>query len=325
MQQLRRSPGFPLIYIMCIAAAAIFLFSTHAYPQGQTYFSVVAYNVENAFDTIHDEGFNDYAYLPEGENRWHRYRLFQKLNGIAKVIATIDQERPVNIIGLCEVENDTVLTYLTKRTPLNTLGYKYVMTHSQDRRGVDVALVYQPMGFRLLSHEGLRARTSTPTRDILHVRGITHLGDTLDVYVVHAPSKLGGAAASRNRQLVNDRLFASIDSVISSRKDAGIIVMGDFNDEMKRPRGFLRRGFRDMAAGLTPGTYKYKGFWTTIDHIFIRMPNPDRRLESGILSAPFLLEPDKTHGGSKPFRTFYGPRYNRGFSDHLPVWARIWK
>lgn len=285
----------------------------------------MTYNVENAFDTLHDEGHDDLAYLPKGENHWTRRRFYNKLNGIAQTFAAVDQQFPVDLIGLCEVENDTVLTYLLRHTSLRSLNYRYVMTDSPDRRGVDVALVYQPFTFRLLAHESLRPHTTTPTRDILHAYGVTFLGDTLDVYMVHAPSKLGGATASKNRQRVSDCLLGSIDSIVRQRPAANIIVMGDFNDEMKRSRDFLRRDFKDLAAGLRPGSYKYKGLWSTIDHVFVRMPKTARRLESGIFSASFLLEQDKTHGGSKPFRTFYGPRYNRGFSDHLPVWGRIIK
>ena len=39
-----------------------------------------------------------------------------------------------------------------------------------------------------------------------------------------------------------------------------------------------------------------------------------------IFDASFLLEPDNTHLGNKPFRTYAGFRYNNGFSDHLPVY-----
>jgi hypothetical protein len=40
-----------------------------------------------------------------------------------------------------------------------------------------------------------------------------------------------------------------------------------------------------------------------------------------INDAPFLLEEDKKYGGMKPRRTYLGPRYLGGFSDHLPLVA----
>ena len=40
------------------------------------------------------------------------------------------------------------------------------------------------------------------------------------------------------------------------------------------------------------------------------------------IAAPaFLTQPDATNGGVKPFRTFLGPRYVGGPSDHLPLVA----
>jgi hypothetical protein len=38
---------------------------------------------------------------------------------------------------------------------------------------------------------------------------------------------------------------------------------------------------------------------------------------------PFLLEDDEKYGGKKPYRTYLGPKYLGGYSDHLPLVARI--
>lgn len=117
---------------------------------------------------------------------------------LAKVIAAAGEERLPDVIGLCEVENDTVMHDLTRRSSLRTLGYRYVMTDSPDARGVDVALLYQPGCFRLLSSrevvvpspsEGFR-----PTRNFLYAKGQVVTGDTLHVVVCHFPSRLGRRA-----------------------------------------------------------------------------------------------------------------------------------
>ena len=129
----------------------------------------MSYNCENAFDTIHDEGFLDEEYTPDGSRHWSRFRMFQKLKNIGKVIVAADTQRPVDIICLEEVENDSVLTLLCRNTALATLGYEYLMTHSADRRGIDVALLYSPFTFHPISHQSIRAKTSTSTRDVLHV------------------------------------------------------------------------------------------------------------------------------------------------------------
>jgi len=309
-------------HIVLLSAISLFLCIP---AEGQEYFSVMAWNVENVFDTIHDAGKQDGEFLPEGSHRWTRYRLFRKLKEIGKTIVAVDSVQPIDVVGLCEVENDTVMTYLTERTQLRSLGYRYVMTQSEDERGIDVALLYAPMRFRLLGHESIRADSSKPVRDVLHATGLTPQGDTLDIYLVHLPSKLGGAEADRNRKRVVSALLANADSVCAVRPHANIVVMGDFNDELrgKQLKPFSSRGFKDVIAGGKPGTYRYQGNWSVLDHILVKPGTMGNRLESGIAALPFLLEPDKTHGGQKPFRTYLGPRYNGGISDHLPVWLRI--
>ena len=291
--------------------------------EAQDYFSIMAWNVENLFDTLHDDGKQDEEFLPEGNRRWSRYRLFKKLKDIGKTIVAVDSVKPVEVIGLCEVENDTVLTYLTERTPLRRLGYKYVMTHSADERGIDVALLYAPLRFHLIAHESLHAPTRQPVRDVLHATGTIPTGDTLDIYLLHLPSKLGGAQASSNRKAVIHSILEHTDSICHARQHPHIIIMGDFNDELtgKRMQPFLKQGFVDVIARQKPGTYKYQGQWSVLDHILLK--SASIHYSAGISAIPFLLEPDQTHQGQKPFRTYLGPRYNGGISDHLPVWLRI--
>ena len=190
------------------------------------------YNIENAFDTIHDEGKNDYEYCDGGERKWSQYRLFQKLKSVGKVIAAADEKRPVDLIGLCEVENDTVMQCLTQRTSLSSLGYRYIMTNSLDERGIDVALLYSPFTFHPIETESIRPKTKKDkTRDILHVAGTIAGGDTLDVYVVHLPSKRGGSEGQKLSMSICQQLQAHTDSVRTIRQHPNLLIMGDFNAE----------------------------------------------------------------------------------------------
>lgn len=310
-----RSIFLPFILCLCVCCNVVM--------SAQDSFTVMSYNVENLFDTIHDEGKNDYEFLPEGSHKWTRWRLYKKLHDIGKVIVATDSLKPCEIVGLCEVENDTVLTYLTEKTVLHRLGYKYIMTESADDRGIDVALLYSPMRFRLMHYKSIRIQTTTPTRDVLYASGIIPGGDTLDIYQLHLPSKLGKSVAERNRKSIINGILTHADSVSSQRTNPTIIIMGDFNDELKgkHMQIFAQHGFKDLIAHKKPGSYKYKGVWQNIDHILIKTVR-SWHIDSGITYLPFLLEPDKTHGGMKPFRTFLGPAYHRGVSDHLPVWCR---
>jgi hypothetical protein len=93
---------------------------------------VMTWNVENLFDTVHDQGFQDEEFLPQSERRWTSHRYWQKLTNVSKVIAAVAEDGQVpDLVGLCEVENDSVLHTLTTRSVLRQLGYHYVMTHCE--------------------------------------------------------------------------------------------------------------------------------------------------------------------------------------------------
>lgn len=104
-----------------------------------------------------------------------------------------------DLIALCEVENDTVMRDLTKRSLLRNANYEYIVTNSPDERGIDVALIYYPIHFQPIKHYPIRVKPCEgmrPTRDILYVSGRIITDDTLHIFVVHAPSRYGG----ENRQ-----------------------------------------------------------------------------------------------------------------------------
>lgn len=294
--------------------------------------TIMSYNCENAFDTIHDVGKNDTEYLPGSAKRWTRWRMFQKLDKIGKVIAAASTAVPVDIVCLEEIENDTVLSYLTRRTPLASVGYEYIMTHSADVRGIDVALLYSPFTFHPFHHHAIRANTTSATRDVLYVSGTAGIGDTLDIFVVHLPSKLNGRQSMRNREVVASAVMQSIDSLRDIRDDPHVVVLGDFNDgpESKLCKTYFTNlvnlstqyALIDQSKkAIVKGTYKYNGFWDCIDQIMV-----SRNLAGSkpyILNFPFLLEDDTKFGGLKPFRTYIGYKYNKGFSDHLPVMLKL--
>ncbi len=180
--------------------------------------------------------FADEEFLPTAERRWNTPRYLHKQASLAKTILAAGGLQPVDLVALCEVENDSVVHFLCHRTRLARLGYHYVVTHSADRRGIDVALLYQPETFTYLHSETRRvpydAARERPTRDLLHVAGRLPHGDTLDVFVVHFPSCRGGAAASEPYRLRAAQLLREMaDSIAHLRHRPLLLAMGDFNDE----------------------------------------------------------------------------------------------
>lgn len=294
---------------------------------------IVELNTENLFDTTHDSLKNDYDFLPDGNYHWSRHRYWQKVNRIGQTIIACGDGpkwRLPDLVALCEVENDSVLMAITKRSLLRKARYEYIMTHSPDERGIDVALLYSPFSFAPVGSQSIRiipVAGMKPTRDILYVKGRVITGDTLHVFVVHAPSRSGGEAQSRPYRLhVATALANAIDSVYSSSPEAKVIVTGDFNDysnslslQLLYAHGLKNVSSEARGHNGAKATYRYHGEWRSLDQMLVSRNLKDNVAGCWIGDYPFLLEPDEKYGGVKPHRNYYGPRYNNGFSDHLPL------
>ena len=293
--------------------------------EAQESFRVLFWNTENLFDCKDDPKKNDNEYLPEAIRHWTFYRYRDKVKNLAKGIIASGHEYVPDLVGLCEVENDSCLYDLTRRSPLKEAGYRYVMTDSPDQRGIDVALLYQRGSFKLIQHQSIRIPSKqikkAPTRDILHVVGKVVSGDSLDVMVVHLPSRRGGKAKSEpHRLLVAEILKQTVDSLIQIRQNPNVVIMGDFNDN---PSSALMKKLCsdgrlvNLMQGQKEGTYRYRGKWEILDQFLVSRNMRAKNVE--ILRHPFLLEEDEKYGGDKPFRSYNGMRYQGGFSDHLPI------
>lgn len=268
-------------------------------------------------------------FLLEGTYRWTPTRYWAKLNHLGQEIAA--QSDPVpDLVAMCEVENDTVMRDLTKRSLLRGAGYEYVMTSSPDERGIDVALLYQPTSFALIHSHSIRINPlpdTRPTRDILYAAGRILSGDTLHVFVVHAPSRRGGEKASRPYRLhVASLLAAAVDSIYALSKEAKIIIAGDFNDYADSPalkflyeHHLINISHDAQGSHGAKATYRWQGEWRSLDQILCSPSLAARKQSCVIGDLPFLLEDDEKYGGKKPYRTYLGPRYLGGYSDHLPL------
>lgn len=301
----------------------------------QHHFKVASWNVENLFDCMDDSTKQDDEFLPNSEREWTHGRYWRKIEDISRVIMGIGEETPPALVALQEVENDSVMAALTQRGSLRALGYHYVMTDSPDQRGIDVALIYQPAMFRLYGYEcvsvpsvehGLR-----PTRDLLHAWGRVPGGDTLHVVVCHLPSRAGrGSKAKRNRRLASQTLYALTDSLLRMTPRCHLIVMGDFNAS---PHDVIFRKQLDKLplTSLIPqkrrpteGTYRFRGNWSWLDHMLVsetmlqHCAYEDKQVRR--FTQPWLQR-TMSDGTWYPRRTFLGPNYQGGVSDHIPIYC----
>ena len=108
------------------------------------------YNVENLFDTINDPNKNDEQFLPDGSYRWTSEKYLLKLDRISEVIAEMAKMNGgLAVLGVSEIENEQVLLDLVATERLRPLGLKVCHHESPDRRGVDVAFLYNPARFKI--------------------------------------------------------------------------------------------------------------------------------------------------------------------------------
>lgn len=320
------------------------------FAQKKDYRSVIIgfYNLENLYDTVNNTRTNDEEFLPKGVRNYNTPIYFDKLNKLATVISQIgvdiNPDGPA-ILGVAEVENDTVLNDLVRQKLIEKRGYKIVHYDSRDIRGVDVGLLYNPKYFKVEASDKLfvqlpgGSKDAYYTRDILWVKGQLD-GETVHIYVNHWPSRSGGeqrSAPARNAaaQVCRDH----IDSIAKLEPNAKVIVMGDLNDdptnesvakiinakakERDVPKGGMFNPWTELyKKGI--GTLAYQDAWGLFDQIIISQPFLDKG-QSGfffyqqhIFNREYMVENNGRYKGY-PMRTWDGNSYRGGYSDHFPT------
>ena len=308
------------------------------YSQDKDSFLTVFWNLENFFDYRDGgTGGSDADFSSGGSRHWTSRKFYEKCDMISKSLFWIGDRygHLPDVIGVAEVENRWVLERLLSSTLLRKYEYGIVHRESRDRRGIDVALLYRKGEFELMDHSfcvpSFEGEKMT-TRDILHVKlRRVDDGEIYDFVVNHHPSKFGGAKESEGRRKAAMESLVSICDSLGQvaagvQPYRGIIAMGDFNDTPDGSQFELLEGRLENAcqslfeAG--EGTIRYEGKWDLIDMFWV---SPCIFSVSGceIPRIPFLMTRERKHPGEKPLRTYSGPRYIGGVSDHCPVVLRI--
>ncbi len=300
---------------------------------------VVFWNLENFFDWVDEgKGESDREFSSGGGRRWTRKRFYAKCDAVAKGLMWMGDRygRMPDVVGVAEVENRGVLTRMLSSTALRKYGYRVVHFESGDRRGIDVALIYRELSMELVSsfvkvpeYGGEKLRT----RDILCVRMRLSDGREMDFIVNHHPSKFGGDKESEGRRMAAMRALKEVCDSLMCPGEGGevfqkrnMIVMGDFNDTPDAESFSILSGIL-VNKGLElhqrgEGTIRYEGKWDLID-MFMVSEALDDRTEMEICRIPFLMTREKKHPGENPLRTYSGPQYIGGVSDHLPIVLKV--
>ncbi|NNV55605.1 endonuclease/exonuclease/phosphatase family protein [Limnovirga soli] len=340
-------------YIYFLLLCFLSMFAT-AQKQQYKVAIVAFYNLENFYDTIDNPIVNDDEFTPLGDKNYNSKIYSSKIQHLASVIAQIGTE--VNpdgpaLLGVAEIENDTVLNDLIANPQIKNRNYHYVHYDSKDLRGVDVGLVYNPKYFVVEDSRKLFVRLPSGskesffTRDVLWVKGKLN-GETVHVFVNHWPSRLGGEERSAPARAAAAQVGKDfIDSLQKTDLNAKIIVMGDLNDDPISPSltrvmgakgdmekvsagGFYNPWVEMYKKGI--GTLAYQDAWGLFDQIIISSSwlNKEQNgfffYKQHIFNKEFLIENIGKYKGY-PMRTWDGNTYRGGYSDHFPTYLIMLK
>ena len=242
-----------------------FFMITQSKAQSKKYIihTVAFYNFENLFDTINDPDTFDEEWTPKGLQRWTFDKYQKKLANLSRVLAEIGSaENPdaPTFIGGCEIENRGVLEDLVKQPRLIEKEYGIIHFDSPDKRGIDVALLYQKKKFQPTSYSNIplyiykkasvtteieKPNTEEKTDDVLQVNNKNYRvytrdqllvtgfldGEEINIIVNHWPSRSGGEKkSSPYREAAGALNKKIIDSLQRINPQAKIITLGDLND-----------------------------------------------------------------------------------------------
>ncbi len=338
-----------LVPVMMLVSACALVAREPANGNRYRVFGVAFYNLENLFDTINANGTYDLEYSPKGARQWNGNKYWSKIHNMAYAISqlkTPTTPKGPAIIGVSEIENKSVLDDLVNDPQIRTWGLQVVHHDSPDRRGVDVAMLYNPRFFRFESVENHRLKIegydSFRTRDQMVVTG-TLGGKKVSVIVNHWPSRMGGQEQSSYLREAAAALSKHIaDSIWASDPDRGVIVMGDLNDDPDDKSVAEVLGASRQTKGVGPhdfynpwwnvlrdkgiGTLAYKGAWNLFDQIVISGNLLEQNAGQSDLqffkqmvhNHDFLIDPNGTRQGY-PLRTFAAGVWLNGYSDHFPT------
>ena len=112
------------------------------------------YNLENLFDTLDTPGKLDEEFTPKGTKLYNTAMYTDKLTRLSTVISMLGKDVSpdgIAMLGVAEVENRKVLEDLVAQPLLKDMDLHIIHYESEDFRGIDVGLLYQPKYFTPIS------------------------------------------------------------------------------------------------------------------------------------------------------------------------------
>jgi hypothetical protein len=315
---------------------------------------IAFYNLENFYDTVDNPLVNDDDFTPKGIKQYTKDIYTDKVTKLATVLSQLGTDVSSSgpaLIGVAEIENDTVLADLVRHPLLSHRHYQIIHYDSKDARGIDVGLLYDPKIFIPEKAEKLfvqlpgNSKEAFYTRDILYTKGWL-AGEPIHVYVNHWPSRRGGEErSSPARSAAAAVCKKHLDSVLQKEPNAKIVVMGDLNDDPDSPSITDVLKAKATIAATKPGelfnpwsalyekgigTLANRDSWGLFDQIIISHAwlNPNQQglfyHQQQIFNRGYLKENTGRYKGY-PMRTWDGNTYRGGYSDHFPTYIILLK
>ena len=327
-----------LFLLLCISFAA-----------GDKIITVASYNVENLFD-LNKDGYEYPEYIPYTVSNWNKATYKIKLENIAKVIQDIDAD----IIALQEVESLEALRDLRFELKQNGLYYQYYKIADKKNTNIKVALLSK---IPFVYTQEISVSASYQHRNILEVKFTLYSKDFY-VFINHWKAKTG----PESKRILSAKALQKRIKQIGYEKNIILLgdFNSDYEEYLKFER---KRAHNDTngktginhvlksinqvqkASLLTYEkenfynlwydtneyeryTYIYKGNKEALDNILISQSLLNKKdmyyKESSISSfkPKYLLKGkgiNKWHTSTKKPQVHKG----KGFSDHLPIFAKF--
>ncbi len=215
---------------------------------------IAFWNLENLFDLNSSETALIHEFSPD--RGWTKEVLNLKIENLAQVIRSLHDGQGPDLLGICEVENESVAQKLIEKT--GRTDYQIAQYNDgPDIRGIDTCLIYSKRIFRFIHANSHNVYLRYPTRDIFHVQlEIVENNAALDVIVNHWPARARGGycetepfritAAEGCARVVDSILKFPLNELkgmpdnlqtdeciltLNERWNKNILIMGDFNDQ----------------------------------------------------------------------------------------------
>lgn len=316
-----------------------------------TDYYIASWNVENLFD-IEDSPRRSEKLQRVLANEligWTSDVLDRKISQLASIVRQMNQGSGPDILGVCEVENEHVLDLLVSAlAPLNR-SYKVAHEDTRDRRGIDVAFIYDDDLFTAEDQFSHFIVKRLATRDLFQVNFRTNSGRLLVVVGNHWPSRIGGEYESEPYRIIAGETLAYFHQRIrqvQNDNNVAVLAMGDFNDEpfnrslvehalSEQTRAKVTRArsprFLNLMwpiLGQRLGTHYYENRPNVLDQFLVSkgLLTGNSKIRVIRNSVEAIRFSKMVSSGTYPVPIRYGRKsdINRdGFSDHYPIAIRL--